>query len=92
MDDCDNLTEIKQEVGRASHRKKPGQIYDSISACDAAGTYCGLTPVRYLHKGVRVSATPLTNTHARTHARRPTHTHNECSRNWVLILVGAEIL
>ena len=29
-------------------------------------------------------------THARTHAH--THTHTDCSRNWVLILVGAEIL
>ena len=29
-------------------------------------------------------------TGARTHAR--THTHNDCSRNWVLILVGMKIL
>ena len=31
-----------------------------------------------------------THTHARTHAR--THAHNDCSRNWVLILVGMKIL
>ena len=33
-------------------------------------------------------------THARTHAHTHTHTHTHTltSRNWVLILVGAEIL
>ena len=33
-----------------------------------------------------------TRAHARTHARSHIHTHSDCSRNWVLILVGAEIL
>ena len=71
VDYYDNLTEIKQEVGRSSHRKQPGQICDSISACDAMGiTYCGLTPCRYLHEGDSVNASPShTRTHARTHAR-----------------------
>ena len=40
--------------------------------------------------------TTNTHTHARTHARTRApplpHTHNDCSRNWVLILVRMEIL
>ena len=30
--------------------------------------------------------------HTRARAHTHTHTHTDCSRNWVLILVGAEIL
>ena len=51
VDDYNNLTEIKYGLGRSCHRKQPGHIYGSISACDAVGTYCGLTPGRYLHEG-----------------------------------------
>ena len=34
---------------------QPGHVYGLISACDAVGTYCGLTPGRYLHEGDSVS-------------------------------------
>ena len=37
-------------------------------------------------------ARTLARTHAYTHTHTYTHTYNDCSRNWVLILVGAEIL
>ena len=30
--------------------------------------------------------------HMHTHTRMRAHAHNDCSRNWVLILVGVEIL
>ena len=33
-----------------------------------------------------------TNTHTYTHTHTHTHTHTDCSRNWALTLVGAEIL
>ena len=48
-----------------------------------------------LHKCYMESHTRThTRIHARTHAhtRAHTHTYSDCSRNWVLILVGAEIL
>ena len=33
-----------------------------------------------------------THTHAHAHAHTHTHTHNDCSTNWVLTLVGAEVV
>ena len=44
----------------------------------------------YTHTHARTLA--RTRTHARTHTHTHTHTHIDCSRNWILILVGAEIL
>ena len=48
------------------------------------------TETIYIRHNIRT----CTRTHARKHARTHTHTHThtDCSINWVLILVGAEIL
>ena len=66
------------------------------------------TKTTYIRHYMETHTHTHTRTHARTHARRHTHTHTlthshthtlthtlthtDCSRNWVLILAGAEIL
>ena len=46
------------------------------------------------YKEKQINKHTHTRTHARTHARTHTHTHThtDCSRNWILILVGMKIL
>ena len=45
------LRRLNRDLAALAIQKQPGHIYGSISACDAVGTYCGLTPGRYLHEG-----------------------------------------
>ena len=44
----------------------------------------------HTHTRTHINTHPHTHTHTHTHAH--THTHTNCSRNWVLILAGAEML
>ena len=68
-----------------------------INALGAHIMHINLNTIFYTHvedspsKRIYIRHYTHTHTHARTHARTHTHTR-DCGRNWVLILVGEEIL
>ena len=59
-----------------------------INALSAHMIHVNLNTIFYTH----VEHSPTKTVYIRHYMKTHTHTHNDCSRNWVLILVGVEIL
>ena len=83
----------------------PMYIYHAlINALSAHMIHINLNMIYYTHvehsltKTIYIKYYMETRTHTRTHTCAHIHTHTythtraDCSRNWVLILVGAEML
>ena len=61
-----------------------------INALSANIIHININTIFYTHVEDIPTKTIYGRNYMETHTH--THTHNDCGRNWVLILVGAEIL